>query len=393
MELIRNKYLLYPLAFVAALFLLDKLFLLPEVRDSFVQPGGMMYYRQREMQLKAFHDYAALPHPGRKLAVVFGDSRSFAIGDIMAHNFLNKMDWDIFNFSGPQALPAYHDYLASRLFGGTARPDYMLLGLSPDAFNRNSGLFASPVLNFGVDHAFIEANRTHIPDFDYESYQESRRFALIGLQFSFKSLFRRIQGSIRARNHDMEDLPLEIMAALPVRDGRPYLPEEFKPLIFALQSAGRENLSMYSLENSPERKILDSARGAQYAWFGAASDATLKADTDRIVSLYLKGFATSPEQIYFYTHVMRRAREAGVRSIVFWPRVNPHLQEVYRKENRIRYLWKQLERIAVEEGAIAVDLNEVPETECRQFYDASHLSFTCFTKITKYLLERLEKSK
>ncbi|MCB1171432.1 MAG: hypothetical protein KDK25_13890, partial [Leptospiraceae bacterium] len=42
---------------LAFLFLADKIFLIPEVRDSFMQPGGMVYYRPRLHQLDRFAEY------------------------------------------------------------------------------------------------------------------------------------------------------------------------------------------------------------------------------------------------------------------------------------------------------------------------------------------------
>ncbi len=79
----KATYLLWPIVFILALFLLDKLFLLPEVRDNFLQPGGSIYYRQRVEQLEIFRKAAPELRARKfKVGVVLGDSRSFSIGNL-----------------------------------------------------------------------------------------------------------------------------------------------------------------------------------------------------------------------------------------------------------------------------------------------------------------------
>ena len=85
MRLLKNKYLLLPALFLFILYSVDKLFLLPEVRKKFIQPGGMVYYLQRESMIPMVRERARVKPKGEKLAVVFGDSRSFALGNVPAH--------------------------------------------------------------------------------------------------------------------------------------------------------------------------------------------------------------------------------------------------------------------------------------------------------------------
>ena len=387
MEPLRAPYLVYPVAFVVGLFLVDKLFLLPEVRDNFIQPGGMLYYALRKQQIAEFPKEMAALAPGQHSAVVFGDSRSFALGDLPA-KYVKGPRWDVFNFAGPQAVPGYHAFLAERLFRGLKRPDYLMLGISPDAFNRNAGVFAVPVLAYGVDAEWIENNRTHIPARDYEAYQSTRRFALAGLQFSANELLRRLRGS-QGGGGGMTPAQLAVVAGI-MQDSRG-LDRKIGPLVALLRGAANPNLSQYSLSRSPQAAILRMGRGAQYAWFGTATDAALREDTERLVSLYLQSFAYSAEQMYFYTRTLELARRAGVRVLVFQPRVNPYMVEAYRREPLIGGITKEIARVARQNGADFVDLNETPEVDCREFYDASHMSVSCFPAITRYLLSRLER--
>ena len=387
MEPLRAPYLIYPVVFVVGLFLLDKIFLLPEVRSNFIQPGGMLYYAQRRQQIREFPKEIAALGRDQHVVVVFGDSRSFALGDLPA-KFVKGPRWDVFNFAGPQAVPAYHAFLAERLFRGLRRPDYLLLGISPDAFNRNTGVFATPVLAYGVDAEWIEMSRTHIPLRDYEAYLSTRRFALAGMQFSMNELVRRTRGTLSGSGGLS---PGELAALTNLMLDSRGLDQKMGPLVALLQGASTPNLAQYSLERSPQAAILRMGRGAQYAWFGAAQDSALKQDTERLVSLYLQSFAYSAEQMYFYRRTLELAREAGVRVLVFQPRVNPHMVAAYRREPLIGGITKEIERVARQVGADFVDLNERPEANCKAFYDASHMSISCFPVITKFLLSRLEQ--
>jgi len=75
---------------------------------------------------------------------------------------------------------------------------------------------------------------------------------------------------------------------------------------------------------------------------------------------------------------------------VFWPRVNPHLRELYKEDLQIRDIWRQVKTIAEEERAVTFDLNSEPQTACDVFYDASHMSISCSPMISGFLFEKLQ---
>ncbi|MCR9144095.1 MAG: DUF1574 domain-containing protein [bacterium] len=404
--LLRARFLLLPVALLFTLFLFDKLFLLPDIRDNFLQPGGSIYYRQRHEQLSTTRaDIPKLRALGYKVGAVFGDSRSFSIGNLSAGTAKNMMGfdtdgWHLFNFASPQAVPAYHAYLAEKLFTRLPeeRPGYVLIGLSPDAFNRNAFIFSDPVLKFGVDAAWIERNRTHIPRINYEDYESSRRYALVGLNFSLKELFSRTMGEFRKPISLPMGEQLAMMNMIAgMTGGQNQLPESIREsfpnsrgYLGAMAEARKKDLTMYSYLNSPQRELLHLAAGAQYLWFGAASEQDLRAETDLLVSLYFRNFVISEEQFYFFRETLRHARRGGARAIVFWPKVNPYLRAEYEREPAIQAIWRRVEAIARQEGAIALDLNQPGRVPCDAFYDASHMSVSCFPGVTGLLLKELD---
>lgn len=383
MDLIRNRYLVYPVLFVAFFFALDKIFLLPEVRDNFIQPGGMIYYRQRQEQLKKFKALACQAERDRRLVAVLGDSRSFALGQDMIKEERHR-DIDLFNFSGPQAIPVYHLYIAEKLLQGGCLPDAILLGVAPDTMNQNSPVFVSPNLNFGVDARFIERYRTLIPTDVYDSYRGTRRFALAGLGFSLNEFLARVQGSLAAEKTEFGAEIALLEGTLGRGEGGAR-----RALLEGILRSSLKNLTLYRFDQSQHRLVLDATRGAQYSWFGSMDDAELQEETRRLREFYLSRFAPSAEQMYFYERLLERAAEARVPVHVFWPRVNPHLRKVYAGEKQITNLWRAMQRVAAKHDASSIDLNRTEAAACRHYYDASHLSISCFPAITTFLLDRL----
>jgi hypothetical protein len=377
MRLSNLKYLIVVVGILGGLFVLDKVFLIPEVRDSFMQPGGMVYYRHRLHQLDVFKDREENKE-GPDI-VVFGDSRSFGIGTSMARG-AGIPDVQIWNFAGPQAVPGYHTFLLERILESDRRPDAVIIGLSPDGLGRNAGIFASPVLNYGVDSSFIDRFETMIPDRDLETYENSRRFAIVGMQVSLRALIRRVRGSLSAED------PLEKVR--PFLAGKE-LSEEEKARILSLSQASSENLSIYDFHTSPQIEILDQLQGAQYAWLGRMNDEDLKRETQTLVSLYLRAFTVSEEQMFYLERTLKLLQQAQIPTVIFWPRVNPYLREVYAREPKIYMLWQRIQRLAVRYEADSVDLNKTAETNCNNYYDASHLSVDCYPVITGYLIRRL----
>ena len=384
----RGVFTLGPVLLLLSLFVLDKIFLLPEVRDNFIQPGGMMYYRQRAEQIESFKTYLKdQKAPAEKVVAVFGDSRSFAAGDLV-FKYLGYKDWTVFNFAGPQALPVYHYYLAGKMFRNLRRPDYLIIGISPDAFNRNAGIMASPNLNFGVDDDFIRRNRLQIPEADYEAYVASRRYALVGLGFSAKTFFQRLRGELSGKKQD--DFMGQMGILMAGQNPDPAALQRLQTISAMLTGATRESFELYSLAKSPQGKILKQAKGGQYKFFGAAPLEKLKRDSERLKSLYFKRFVVSSEQLYFFEETLRLAQQAGIRTLVYWPQVNPFLKELYKDLPAIQNVWRRVEEISERHGAISLNFNQAPLNTCKKFYDASHMSFDCFIPIVHTFVREFE---
>ncbi len=385
MNIFSKPSLLLPVLVVGLLFIADKIFLLPEVRDNFLQPGGMVYYRQRDLQIQRLKDHLA-DHKteNEKTIVVLGDSRSFALGNAPAH-YSGYANVNIFNFASPQAVPAYHDYMTYRILSSIHKPDYIILGLSLDGFNRSSGMMASPTMNFGLDAQYIQHNKDHIAEKDMQTYERSRRWALAGMRFSFSTLMSRLWNTVFPPKDEGN---IEAMVFLKM-----FLDKTSDPAMSrlgdAMISTQVNDISLYSVHTSPEKYILDLGQGAQYSWFGTMNDRELREETERLKRLYLASYEESAEQLWFFENMLKRAKEAGVPVLVYLPQVNPYLAKLYETEPRIIELAERIRSITVSQGALFEDLNEPTPAHCTHYYDASHMSIMCFPGIADYLLGRL----
>lgn len=368
------RLLFYPFLFLF-LFLLDKIFLIETVRDHFIQPGGMLYYRQRKEQLEILKEFEKTKSKQTSLIIVLGDSRSFGLGMEVA-KYLNYTDLSIWNFSGPQAVPAYYFYITSKLLD-FSKPDYFYIGISPDAFNRNTGIFGSPVLVYGVDENFVQEYQTLIPKKDLNTYRKSKTYALLGLQFSLKTLLKRIKGTLFPSNLKTYLKKYNIEYRL--------LTEEEKRILQTLYSFQEENLSFYIYYESPQRMLLNYTQGAQYAWFGKMSDEELKTETESLYNFYIKNFTISYEQFIFFEFLLEKISLSKSKAIIFFPKVNPYLKKIYQNSKEIQYVQNTIKNIAKKHKFLVLDLNQ-EELSCNDFYDASHLSVSCFPEILKILV-------
>lgn len=202
-----------------------------------------------------------------------------------------------------------------------------------------------------------------------------------GLQFSFGTLFSRITGSLTQPNLEKQ------LKQFGLNTGS--LNQQQLMVLRQMATVKHEDLSYYNYKKSPHRLILNATYGAQLAWWGRMSDDDLKKETDELVSLYLKQFVISQEQMFFLERSIKRVKEAGATIVVFWPAVNPYLRKVYDEEPAISEIWSNTQALANRYHIKTVNFNENGALSCHDYYDASHLSVTCFPEITTVLLKSL----
>ncbi len=203
----------------------------------------------------------------------------------------------------------------------------------------------------------------------------------MGLQFSIRTLIKRLKNSLL-----QSDSNIEILLKKFNINYKTLNPEE-KKILQILYTFREENLDFYVYKKSPQRLLLNLTKGAQYAWFGKMNDEELKQETIKLKNLYLNNFIISFEQILFLDFLLKTIKEHNSNAIIFFPRVNPYLRELYSNVSEIQYIKTEIIRISNKYNFPVIDFNDDSIIHCNDYYDASHLSVSCFPDILKKLID------
>ncbi|MCB1174849.1 MAG: DUF1574 family protein [Leptospiraceae bacterium] len=393
--MLKKAYLLTPVLFVLILFTLDKLLLLPEIRQHLIQGSGMIYYEQRKLQIEAQKEaLQKSAHPELGLAI-FGDSRSLALGEMTLLGDPELMqkysDFTIFNFSSPQAIPAWHAWLAEKVFSLPVRPKYLLIGLSPETLNKKAALMQRPLMAHGLDGDFVRRYQPVIDQQDLAFWHQTRMFAAYSYGFSFKLFRQRLAGGFGEENH--KGLMQQLVNMRLMHQGRQASvasnPAQLIWLYQQLAESLEPNMLHYSLAQSAWRHVLDMGRGSYYGWVEIASQKDLKDETDRLEQIYLQNFDTDNAQFYFLDRTLQLARQSGTQVLIYWPRVNPYMRDRYLEYPVLQSIWTVIRSLAEKYAVKVFDLNDPTAMQCDRYYDASHMSALCFPEMQKVLMKKL----
>jgi Protein of unknown function (DUF1574). len=117
------------------------------------------------------------------------------------------------------------------------------------------------------------------------------------------------------------------------------------------------------------------------------NDNELKKETEKLKNLYLNQFVLSQEQLIFLELLLEEIHQNRSKAVVFFPRVNPYLRELYLKIPEIQFIKKRVEELSNQYNYPTVDFNDNNVLNCNDYYDASHLSVSCFPDVLKVLIK------
>ncbi|PJZ70164.1 hypothetical protein CH373_10340 [Leptospira perolatii] len=334
----KRLYIYYPVFFLLGIFLLDKIFLLNYFSESFSQNGNPVYFAQRRALFQRMKLDPKLQD--RKLALAFGDSRAYPYSNQLMEEKISK-DWVVYNFAGPQAVPAYGFYWLRKIVGEGIVPKAVFYVVSPEAFNDKTGLLYDPFLRLGADSEFISTYWNQFPWEDQKKILLERLFTVKKVNPDLKLLYSRAIG------------------------GRLY---------------------QYDPAYNDERLILDLGRGEQFAYTASANDLKkLAKDAIRIKSIYLSQFTVNETEFFFVKEFLKICKERGIRAYLIWPRVYDGYRKGYYELGLDKIWWPKMEELAKEFGATSVDFNT--KSSCDLYYDASHQSVLCLKEQMKTLMD------
>ncbi|MBM9575695.1 DUF1574 domain-containing protein [Leptospira sp. 201903070] len=334
----KRIYIYYPVLFLIFVFCLDKIFTIEYFQKNFIQAGNTVYYTQRKSLFDRMVRDKDLKD--RSLALAFGDSRAYPYSALGMDKKFQK-DWILYNFSGPQAVPAYGFYWFEKILKQGIKPKLVFYVVSPEGFDDTKGVYYDPFLKYGADDEFILKYMDQISLEDRKKLFLDRMFAVRRINPDLKLFSRRLQ---------------------------------------------ERKLSEYNPALNTDYVILNLKHGEQFAYTSFVNDPDrLEKDAVRIRNLYLSTFTLGQTQFYFVEEFLKLAKENDVKVYLIWPKVYDTYRKRFYELEMEKIWWPKIQNLSRQYGAIPVDLNT--QTSCNLFYDASHQSIMCFLESMKLMMD------
>ncbi|MCB1141921.1 MAG: DUF1574 family protein [Leptospiraceae bacterium] len=339
-------FLFYPLLFAFLIFLLDKVFLMDYFHSQFLQTGNMIYYRHREDLIEKLRKFQE--ESSKKIILGLGDSRSYSYSSLAFE--LNKEkpermeNYTIYNFSAPQAVPAYSLFILEKILEKKVKINTIFLSLSPEGFDDKKRLMSQPFLRLGADDVFFQKYKNLIPEEDQYEYFLDKVFALRKIELNYPLLLNRLK---------------------------------------------TKKMNQYNKAYNEEMLILNIYNGEQLSYTTYYNDEEkLKKDSLRMGNIYFYNFEIHDTQFQFLEKILSLSKDNDIHVYLIFPRVYQDYRKNFDKYKLYQEWWPRVLGLAENYGMSAVDFNK--ESTCDLFYDASHQSTICYYEQINYLMEKEE---
>ncbi|PJZ76089.1 DUF1574 domain-containing protein [Leptospira neocaledonica] len=333
----KKKYIYLPLLFLIVLFFADKIFLLDFFQTSFYQEGNPVYYAQRRHLFEKLQKDESLSK--KNLALAFGDSRAYPYS-VKTLPASIQNDWAVYNFSGPQAVPAYGFYWFRKILESGIKPKVAFYVVSPEGFDDSKGLLYEPFLRLGADEEFRKTYWDQFSTSDKLEILKEKFFSIRKIKPGFKLFWSRLTS---------------------------------------------KKLKLYKPEQNHENLILELGNGEQLAYASVSNNPKkLEKDALRLKSIYLSGFTPGEIEYFFVEEFLKLGKQNGVKTYLIWPKVYPGYRAGYYELGLEKSWWPRIQELASKYGATAADMNTL--SSCELYYDGSHQSVLCILEQSEILM-------
>jgi Protein of unknown function (DUF1574) len=289
-------FLYYPLFFFIVLLSVDKIFTIDFFKNNFMQTGNIVYYKHRPLlfeKLKA-------DKSEKNLLLAFGDSRAYAYSELAFEtNKVRKEKYSIYNFSGPQAVPAYTLFWMEKVIAANLHPKF---------------------LRMGADDDFVLKYWNEIPSDDRQEFLLDKMISFRRLEFNYKLLLERLKSG------KLHEYDIRYNSELPLLD----------------ISKGSQ-LAYMSFVNDEKRLESDSLR-LKNIYLGS-------------------NFKQNDTQYFFTEKVLELAKANNIKVFLIWPRVYKTYRKEYDKLNLKDSFGKRMNDLADKYGMRFYDLNVVSDCD------------------------------
>jgi len=328
--MIQRPFLLLPVLYLLLVFCLDKVFYLPVFREGFLQPGNSVFYYHRKLLFDKLIQERRAAEATPRWSLVLGDSRSYPFTEL-AFAESEKATWSLYNFSSPQSVPMVSYYWLRKVLQEQLRPSFVILSLSPEAWNEKRSFVVSPFLRYGSDPSFTREIWEDLTWNEKWNYTWDQIFRIRALEINLSVFAKRLK---------------------------------------------EKKLAEYKPSHNPDLKLLELTRG-EFLLYATLANPTekLEKDAQRIRQIYLREFSWGEAQYLYFQKCLDLLQKEKIPAVVVLPALYP----TYKKAlDSLGYddFKKQVRKRTEEGGFLFYDVDK--ESDCRLFNDASHQSVFCF---------------
>ncbi len=358
MDLVRNKFLLFPFFVILLAYLTDKILLSERIQTYFSKTMSEINYIHKEELYEELKSYLNSENR-RKVFVYFGTSRALLFE--LQYIESTYRDWTMFNFSVPGATPDYSLYWLERFEKDGVRPDFVLLDQSIEAYNTAASISLDDVLTNGLSIPFVLRHCKH--------YSRDQIATLIA-----KRLFKTYH---------------------------------YRPKLSTIQERIRNDsavLKSYRKLRQGLLKQLREERGSAKtpgAAGGIMTSEKLKQSSWGDFHSYLVPFYMTKAPMYFLGKSYDILRKMDIAHAAIWVRISRPYWDLIRtypvavsptNEKKILYdyWYPQLIEFQNLYGVEIWNMNEDSSYSCDLFSDSGHMSPACYKDYTDYIFRKIQ---
>lgn len=380
MELLRNKYLLWPIALLSAIFCLDKVAFLPAVKEQIVFYAKIepVFYESRYWLFDQLsEEYEDRKAKGQRLGLILGSSRSAEFdSDFIATQIPGSYTY---NFSAPFSCPAYYYYWLKRNLDAGHRPAFVIVETDPIVMGMEAIQYS---LNYSYDPEFVLSHADLFRNNPSDEWRtQGNGFSISQAEtYLLKQSFGFYKYPLKFSNIEANN---EILP-LPGKEGlRFMIAHDFRDeVIKIVRDANRIKLG-----------------GIPNLLLVQIPDDQMRVAAEEDVRKHLAGYNTDPTQIIFLRKLFELAAYEKIPVIAHWPvSSDPFYQAVKQRgllesvESPIKDMIAQANSKANGRYIYYANPSEDPTLTCRAFTDSFHLSGRCYENLTRILLSRLPQN-
>lgn len=379
MDLLKNRFLLWPVVLLGLIFAFDKLLLLQGVREytsHYMKIEDLFYDSRKDLLPELVDDYHNRSR-GEKLGIILGTSRS---SEFSTHEFARHIPNSYtYNFSAPQAGHSFHAYWLDQILRSGIKPAFIVLESGSIPMSENTNRFP---LTHSLDLPFLWKHLELFPERttadpasggfstdDFERFLLNRMFAAYRYPVDLRAA---------RKNHEEQVFPDTEVGAR---------------MLTGLQLRRRitENMAAANLANLGG---IPNPHGLELP------EQFMQRDAEVAATQHLsRPYRPSRSQVYFLRWISETAARERIPLVIYWPPVVSNFRrirdEIGATEQADAVTEQVLGAVRQTHPQAVIALLKVDRQspmQCRIFFDSIHIAGRCYPELTTKIVDSLKKA-